>query len=375
MNNELDNKLNNEIELELSPPEILAATPKKLQTLDETISQEDNAIIKQISNTINLNDATAIMQYGAPVQNKISKFSDNMLQNIRTKDTGEVGKDLSSLVSTIKGFDSEDDKKPLFGFLRGSKNKIDKMVANFSSVESNIDKVVRSLEGHQRQLLKDVNMLDTMYANNYEYFKELSLYVAAGEQKLEEYKNIDIVNQQQKAENTDNQMEVQKLNDMINHANRFEKKLHDLKMSKTISVQMAPQIRLIQNNNNVLIEKIQSSIVNSIPLWKNQIVIALGIANSQSALRTQKEVTDMTNELLLKNSEMLKQGSIEIASEAEKSVVSIETLQKTNANLVDTITGVLEIQKKGSEDRKLAEQELLKIEDDLKQVLMNATSN
>lgn len=341
--------------------------------LKQELSQEDKDQIIEIQSQIDLNEPSVILQYGAPVQTKISKFSDNVLQNVRTKDTGEIGNDLSTLVTTIKDFDTEADKKPRFTLFRNTKNKIDKLMINFATVESNINKIIKSLESHQRQLLKDVNMLEHMYGNNFEYFKELSLYIIAGEEKLKNYKEVDIPQQQTVAQQTQDQMEAQKLRDMSELANRFEKKLHDLKLSRTISVQMAPQIRLIQNNNTVLIEKIQSSIVNSIPLWKNQIVIALGISNSQKALQTQKEVTDMTNELLQKNSELLKQGSLAIAEEGERSVVSLETLQKTNINLIETINGVLEIQRKGSEARKSATDELIKIEEDLKQALLEAS--
>lgn len=358
---------------EITLQNIVSNAPKQENiSLSKNLSVEDRGFVDDLQKNINLLDSSAIMQYGAPVQTKISKFSDNVLQNVRTKDTGEIGKDLTELVSTIRNFETKEEK-PRFALFKKARNKIDKLISDFSSVEGNIDKIVNNLESHQRQLLKDVNMMEIMYNNNFEYFKELSLYIMAGEEKLQNFKDVDIPSQQKVAEQTNNQMEAQKLRDMSDMANRFEKKLHDLQLSRTISVQMAPQIRLIQNNNNVLIEKIQSSIVNSIPLWKNQIVIALGIANSQKALQTQREVTDMTNELLLKNSEMLKQGSIEIAEEGERSIVSIETLQKTNTNLIETINGVLEIQKKGSEARKTATEELIKIEEDLKVALLEAS--
>ena len=349
----------------------LAPKPDTPQLTSE-LSEQDKNRVTEIIKGINITDSSSIMQYGAPVQTKISKFSDNVLQNVRTKDTGEVGKDLSELVTTLKDFDTEADKKPRFTLFRTAKSKVDTIITNYSSVESNIDRVVRSLEGHQRQLLRDLHTMDNMYDNNLEYFKELSLYIVAGEEKLQKFMDEEIPAQKKIAEQTGDQMEAQKLRDMADLANRFEKKLHDLKLSRTVSLQMAPQIRLIQNNNTVLVEKIQSSIVNSIPLWKNQIVIALGIANSQKALKTQREVTDMTNSLLQKNSEMLKQGSLDIAEEGERSIVSIETLQKTNADLIDTINGVLEIQKKGSEARRAATHELTKIEEDLKQALLDA---
>lgn len=368
----LEDTINND----LISPNTINKSVSNLSTTKQ-LSPHERDIVNELSNKLEITDSTSIMQYGAPVQTKISKFSDNVLQSVRTKDTGAVGKDLTDLVTTIQGFDTANEKKSkfsLFGLGRSAKKQMNRLVSDYSSVEANIDKIVGSLEAHQRQLLKDINIMDTMYKNNYEYFKELSLYIIAGEEKLEKFRKKDIPEQQKRAEETGDQMEAQKLNDMVNQADRFEKKLHDLKMSRTISIQMAPQIRLIQNNNTILVEKIQSSIVNSIPLWKNQIVIALGIANSQYALDTQKKVTDMTNDLLLKNSEMLKQGSLEIAEESEKSLVSIETLQKTNTNLIETINGVLEIQRKGSEARAIAEKELKKIEDELKSTLLENNS-
>ena len=337
------------------------------------LTPEERQKVTEIQENTNFTDSTAIMQYGSTVQTQISKFSDSVLQNVRTKDTGEIGKDLSNLVSTIRDFDTDADKKSSFSLFRRAKNNVDRLLSNFSSVESTIDKIVSSLESHKRQLLKDVHMLDAMYNNNYAYFKELNLYIVAGEEKLEAYRTLDIPKQLQIAEQTSDQMQAQKARDMQELAGRFEIKLHDLKLSRTISIQMAPQIRLIQSNNTVLIEKIQSSIVNSIPLWKNQIVIALGVSNSQKALQTQREVTEMTNALLLKNSEMLKQGSLEIAQESERAMVSIETLQKTNTNLIETINGVIEIQKRGSEERKAAAIELEKIEDELKNTLLDVT--
>ena len=340
----------------------------------DKLSEEEKQKVMTIQQSTNLMDSTAIMQYGSTVQTQISKFSDSVLQSVRTKDTGEIGKDLTDLVTTIQNFDTDADKKTGFTLFRRAKSNIDRLLTNFASVETNIDRVVSNLESHKRQLLKDVHMLDAMYNNNYEYFKELNLYIVAGEDKLDQYLTSDIPQQVTIAEQSNDQMQVQKARDMQEMAQRFEKKLHDLKLSRTISIQMAPQIRMIQSNNTVLIEKIQSSIVNSIPLWKNQIVIALGLSNSQKALQTQREVTDMTNQLLLKNSEMLKQGSLEVAQESERAIVSIETLQKTNTNLIETITGVLEIQKKGSEERRVAAAELEKIEDELKNALLDASS-
>ena len=329
--------------------------------------------VNEIKKEINFEDTSSVLRFGTKAQTKIADYSDSILQNVRTKDvTGEIGKDLTDLAVTIKEFDDEPEKKGAFSIFKKARTNIDKLSMRYESVEKTIDRVVSSLNAHEIQLMKDVAVLDQMYEKNFEYFTELSHYIIAGEETLEEYRNAQIAAQREVAQKDGTQLEIQKLNDMENHAQRFEKKLHDLKLSKTISLQMAPQIRLIQNNNSVLIEKIQSSIVNSIPLWKNQIVISLGLHNSQKALKAQKEITDMTNELLLKNSEMLKTGSIEIAKEAEKSIVSTDTLKKTNENLLQTINGILEIQKKGSEERREAEGEIQRIEEELKQALLEA---
>ena len=359
------------------------------EILPENFKEEDTSLsissltdtelqmVTEFSQKIDLNNSDIVSLYGVNVQNKIAKFSDSVLKTVRTKDLGLVGEDLSALVSTIKSYDSTDSERSGLAKLfrvNSIKKRMDKMVADFSNVEKNVDRIVSALESHQRQLVKDNAMLSELYKNNYEYYKELSLYIIAGKQSLEEFVNVAIVEQRKIAEETNSQMEAQKLNDMINQANRFEKRLHDLKLSRTISIQMAPQIRLVQNNGKVLIEKIQSSIVNSIPLWKNQMVIALGMANTQKALKAQQEVTNMTNEMLVKNSEMLRQGSIEVARESEKGIVSIETLQKTNENLLATITEVLEIQRQGSEERAQAETSLQNIENEIKQVLLEASN-
>ena len=354
------------------PKEIVSDLSKREVGITEQ-EVADRSKVEQIKKEMNFDDASSVLKFGTTAQTKIASYSDSILQNVRTRDiTGEIGKDLTDLALTIKDFDDEPEKKGAFSLFKKAKTNIDKLSMRYETVEKTIDRVVSSLEGHERQLMRDVAVLDQMYEKNFEYFTELSHYIVAGEELLDTYRDEAINQQMLLAQNDTNGVEIQKLNDMQNNAQRFEKKLHDLKLSKTISLQMAPQIRLIQNNNSVLIEKIQSSIVNSIPLWKNQIVISLGLHNSQKALRAQKEVTDMTNELLLKNSEMLKLGSLEIAKESEKSIVSTETLKKTNENLIQTINGVLEIQKKGSEDRRSAENEIRRIEEELKQALLEA---
>jgi len=353
------------------PAPAMAESTLKMSSL----TPQEQQVVQEFVEKIDISDSNVVMQFGAPAQAKIAQFSDSVLKNVTTKDMGEVGKDLGSLVAEIKGFDSTGDEKGGFlGLFGGNKIKksIDKMMAGYTNVEKNIDKIVTTLEGHQRSLMKDIAMLDAMYESNHSYFKELSMYIIAGMERLTQYREKDLPAQRAIAERASDEMETQKLNDMMSLAERFDKKLHDLKLSRTISIQMAPQIRMIQNNDAQLVEKIQSSIVNAIPLWKNQMVISLGLANSRAALQAQRKVTDMTNELLLKNSEMLKQGSIEVATENERAIVSIETVKKTNENLISTITEVLDIQRKGSAERAAAEQELNRIEGDLKQALLEA---
>lgn len=324
---------------------------------------------------INLNDPAAILQYGASAQTKIAQFSDSVLQNVRTNQMDEVGKSLSSLVVEIKSFDATagEERKGILGKLGGFKRRMEKMAAGYAKVETNINRIESELKGHKRQLMKDIETMNVLYEKNQEYFEELSAFIIAGEEKLEVFHSQDVAAQREKAESTGDQMEAQRLNDMLQMADRFEKKLHDLKLSRTISIQMAPQIRLLQNNDGVLLEKIQSSIVNSIPLWKNQMVLAVGMANSRAALAAQKQVTDMTNTLLEKNSEMLRQGTTEIAKEAERGIVSIETIRKSNENLISTINEVLQIQEQGRQDRSQAEEELVRIEGELKQAILQAS--
>lgn len=343
-----------------------------------SLSEQEQKTVVEFMEKIDISDNNVVMSFGASAQAKIAQFSDSVLQNVKTNDVSVVGKSLSGLVVEIKSFDSTtEDRGGLFKLFNGAKSmtkSIDKMLTGYNKVETNIDKIVSALEGHQKLLMKDIAILDSMYENNHEYFKELSMYIIAGDEKLKQFKEVDIKKQEELAKQSGDEMETQKLSDMVALCTRFEKKLHDLKLSRSISIQMAPQIRMLQSNDVALVEKIQSSIVNSIPLWKNQIVISLGIANSKAALSAQKKVTDMTNDLLLKNSEMLKQGSIEVAKESERSIISIETIRKTNENLISTINEILDIQQKGTEQRQAAEIELFKIEGDLKQALLEAST-
>lgn len=336
---------------------------------------EEQGVVRDFMQQIDLSSTAVVMNYGSGAQNKIAQFSDSVLQNVKGKDMGEVGRDLSNLVVEIRSIESSGDEKGgIFGFLRNAKKNASRLMANYSKVETNIDKIVRALQGHNRTLQKDIAMLEEMFKNNMEYNRELTLYIVAGMEKLAQFRAEDIPRQREIAEQANDEIEAQKLNDMINMAERFEKKLHDIKLSRMISIQMAPQIRMVQNNDISLVEQITSSINNSIPLWKNQMVIALGLANAQKAMAAQKAVTDMTNQLLVKNSEMLKQGSINVAEAAQQGIVSIETIRKVNDNLVDTINSVLDIQQKGAENRRNAETELEKIEEDLKKALVEATT-
>ena len=339
------------------------------------LQPEEQAVVKDFMQKIDLGSTAVVMNYGSGAQNKIAQFSDSVLQNVKSKDMGEVGKDLSNLVVEIRSIESGGDQKTgIFSFLRNAKKSASRLMANYSKVETNIDRIVRALQGHSRTLQKDIAMLEEMFKSNMEYNRELTLYIVAGVEKLADFRANDIPKQRKIAEKANDDVEAQKLNDMINMADRFERKLHDIKLSRMISIQMAPQIRMVQNNDVSLVEQITSSINNSIPLWKNQMVIALGLANAQKAMAAQNMVTDMTNQMLIKNSEMLKQGSIEVAEAAQRGIVSIETIRKVNDNLIDTINSVMDIQQKGAENRRSAEAELEKIEDDLKKALVEASS-
>lgn len=340
----------------------------------DLLTQDEKDAIDEFCKAIDLTDSVQILQFGSSAQNKISAFSDSVLENVKTKSTGEVGDLLASLVVQVKDFDTDVPEslnpKGLYGLFFNAKKQVEKMIAKYNKVENNIDKIEKQLETQKIKMLKDITIFDTMYQKNLEYFKELSLYIIAGEKKLKELNEVVLPELQKKAAESGEQTDAQAVNDMINVINRFEKKLYDLKTTRIISIQMAPQIRLIQNNDSELVEKIQSSLINTIPLWKNQIVIALGLANSKSALNVQKAVSDMTNDLLQKNSEMLKQGTIEVAEESEKAIVNVETLQQTNKDIIETLDKVLEIHANGKAKRMEAEAQLDSIEQELKTKLL-----
>ena len=340
----------------------------------EKLTEEEKKMVDEFAKQIDLTDNNVVLLYGAAAQKNIATFSDSALNSVRTKDTGEVGRMLASLVVELKNFNSEaGDEKPggLTGLFRRGKKSIDKVRAHHGKVEANVDSIAKSLKGHQGQLLKDIAMLDKMYEMNKGYFKELTLYIAAGDKKLNEVRETEVKALQERARETSEPMDAQAVNDLMNMCDRFEKKLHDLKLTRQVSLQMAPQIRMIQNNDTMLVEKIQSSLVNTIPLWKSQIVMALGISNSQSAMRAQREVTDMTNQMLKKNAEMLKLGTVEIAKEAERGIIDIETLKYTNQTLISTFDEVMRIQEDGRDKRQKAEVELKQIEGELKGKLLN----
>ena len=341
------------------------------------LSPEEQKMVDDFSKQIDITDTSAILTYGAASQKQISDFSDSALQAVRTKDMGEVGDMLSDLVVELKGFDFDEagEKKGFLGFKRKIKNQIEELKADYSKAETNVDKISEMLEKHQITLMKDTAMLDKMYETNQDYFKELSMYILAGKKKLEECKNETLPALQKKAQESGLPEDAQAANDFANMINRFEKKIYDLELTRMISVQMAPQIRLIQNNDTMLIEKIQTSLVNTIPLWKSQMVLALGQYHAQQAMEAQREVTDMTNELLKKNAEMLKQGSIDVAKESERGIVDIETLTSTNQMLIETLEEVQQIQKDGAAKRREAEAELGRIEGELKQKLLNLRGN
>lgn len=339
----------------------------------DNLTDAEKKAIDEFVAKIDPSDTTQILQYGAAAQNNISKFSDSVLDNVKTKSTGEVGDLLSDLVVEIKDFDAEiptGEPKGLFAIFNNAKKQLEKLISKYSKVETNIDRIEKQLEGHKMQMLKDIAIFDTMYEKNLEYFKQLSLYIIAGEKKLKELKEVTLPEMKEKAKQSGEQADIQAVNDMENMINRFEKKIYDLKTTRIISIQMAPQIRLIQNNDSELVDKIQSSLINTIPLWKNQIVIALGITHAKSALGAQKAVTDLTNDMLKKNSETLKQGTIEIAEESERAIIDVETLQKTNQDIIETLDKVIEIHENGRARRQEAEKQLESIEGELKEKLL-----
>ena len=344
------------------------AAPKPV--FDESLlTEQERKMVNDFAAQIDLNNSSVILQYGAGAQKKLADFSESALENVRTKDLGEIGDMLSSVVTELKNFD-EEEEKGLFGFFKKNTNKLNSMKAKYAKAETNVNQIVNGLENHMVTLLKDVAMLDRMYEMNKAYFKEISMYILAGQKKLAQVREQDLAALIQKANQTNLPEDAQAANDLAALCDRFEKKLHDLELTRMISIQMAPQLRLVQNNDTLMTEKIQSTIVNTIPLWKSQMVLSLGLEHSRQATAAQSAVTNMTNELLQKNADMLKMGTIETAKEAERSVVDIQTLQHTNQQLISTLDEVMKIQQEGAQKRREAELELGRIEGELKQKLL-----
>ncbi|WP_461206033.1 toxic anion resistance protein [Clostridium sp. DL1XJH146] len=343
---------------------------------DSNLTEEEKQMVDQFVEKIEITNVNSILQYGVGTQKKISDFSETALNNVKTKNLGEVGEILSSVVSELRNFETpdEDEKKGFLGLFKKNKEKVSRMKSKYNKVEGDINNICIMLEKHQIQLLKDIAMLDKMYDINKVYFKELSMYILAGKKKLLKLEKEELPLLVEKAQTSGLPEDAQEINDFKSLCNRFEKKIHDLELSRMISLQMAPQIRLIQNNDALMSEKIQSTVVNTIPLWKSQIVLSLGVAHSKEAAKAQNEVTNMTNELLRKNAETLKMSTIETAKESERGVVDIETLRNTNESLISTLDEVLRIQTEGRQKRKEAEIELRNIEKQLKDKLLDIRS-
>ena len=339
--------------------------------IEETrLSPEEQKMVDDFAERIDVTNSQMVLQYGAATQKKIGDFSETALDKVRTKDLGETGEMIADLVTELKGFDAQEESKGIFGFFKKAGSGIEAMKAKYAKTEANVEKIEAVLEGHQVQLLKDVAMLDKMYQMNMLYFKELTMYILAGKKKLKQVREGELQAAMDKAKASGLPEDAQAARDLADMCDRFEKKLYDLELTRNVSIQMGPQIRLIQNNDTMMAEKIQTSIVNTIPLWKSQMVLALGLAHSQQAIEAQRAVSDMTNELLKKNAAALKQGTIDAAKESERGIVDIETLQATNRSLIETLDELSRIQSEGRAKRAAAEVELGRIEGELKQKLM-----
>ncbi|MBQ5870588.1 MAG: toxic anion resistance protein [Lachnospiraceae bacterium] len=343
---------------------------KEVVVEEPVLTPEEQAAVTAFANQIDLTNSNMILQYGAGTQKKMADFSENALDKVRSKDLGEVGALLTDVVAELKDFDVDEEEKGFFGLFKKTTNKLEKMKLQYAKAETNINQITNVLESHQVQLMKDISVLDKMYELNLTYFKELSMYILAGKQKLEDVQNGELQSLIQKAQISGLPEDAQAARDLEAMCTRFEKKIHDLELTRTISMQTAPQIRLVQNNDTMMVEKIQSTIVNTIPLWKSQMVIALGVEHSTQAAEAQREVADMTNLLLKKNAEKLKLATVETARESERGVVEIETLKATNQALIETFDEVMKIQEEGRQKRKEAEAEMLRMENELKNKLL-----
>ena len=354
--------------------EEVKATVDAAKLDDSGLSAEEKKMVEDFSKQIDITQTNAILQYGAAAQNKVADFSENALNKVKSKETGDVGEILSSLVNELKGFEIKEDEGFFSKMFKKTSNSVEGLKTKYDSAEKNVNKIVDILEEHQVTLLKDISLLDQLYAKNQTNLKELTMYILAGYKALDKYKNEDLPKALEKATKTGAPEDAQAANDLSNSINRFEKKLHDLELTRMVSVQMAPQIRLVQNNDTQMVEKIQSTIVNTIPLWKSQMLIALGINHSREALKAQNEVTEMTNRMLKENAANLKMATIETAKQAERGIVDIETLTDTNKKLIETLEEVQHIQEDGRKKRAEAQVELRKIEAELQQKLTDVVN-
>ena len=358
-----------EPELESTPELVVAEQTQVQKVVEPVLTPQEQQMVDDFAQKIDVENTAQILQYGAGTQKKMADFSDAALTNVRTQDLGEVGDLIVNVVGELKGFDAEEEKG-LFGFFRKQANKLETMKSRYAKAETNVEKIGDALQQHQVRLLKDSALLDKMYEQNLAYFKELTMYILAGKKKLQEVRDGKLKDLEATAQATGLAEDAQAAKDLADKCNRFEKKIHDLELTRTISIQTAPQIRMIQNNDNVMVEKIQTTLMNTIPLWKNQMVLALGIAHSTEAAQAQRQVNDITNALLKQNAEKLHMASVETAKEAERGIVDIETLKKTNAELIQTLDDVMKIQTEGRAKRLAAEAEMAKMENDLKGKLL-----
>ncbi len=356
-------------EQEPAAPDVQAEIARQL---DSGLTEEEKKTVEEFSRQIDISNSEHVMLYGADAQKKVSDFADSILADIKNKDAGAVGDMMSKLIGELQNFESATEKpKGIRAWFSSPEKYIAQVRSRFDTVSKNVETIAGALEGHQVQLLKDVAMLNHLYDMNIQYFKELTMYIVAGEQRLAAFREKEVAEARAHAEQTGDAMDAQRASDLAAAADRFEKKLHDLKLTRQISMQMAPQIRLLQNNNALLIERIQSTLVNTLPLWKNQMVLAIGLEHSRDAMQAQRSVTNMTNELLKKNAESLKMGTVETAKEAERGIIDIQTLVETNQSLIDTMNEVVRIQEEGRQQRREAEKTLSRMEDELKRRLIS----
>ena len=359
---------------EKAPETAVVETAKPESAPQIKLSPEEERLVEEFSSKIDISNSQAVLTYGVGSQKKIAEFSENALERVKTKDLGEIGDMLAGVVGEIRSLEIDEEDKGFFGLFKKSGNKLANMKAKYDKVEVNVNNISKALEDHQVTLMKDVLMLDKMYELNMNYYKELSMYIMAGKKRLERANNIELPELIKKADESGLPEDTQKAKDFSQMINRFEKKIHDLELTKTVSLQMAPQIRLIQNNDSMMSDKIQSTIVNTIPLWKNQMVIAIGLKHSTDAAKAQRAVSDMTNELLKKNAETLKAATIETAKESERGIIDIETLKSTNKTLISTFDEVIKIQDEGRKKRKEAEAELRNIENEMRTKLLEISN-